>query len=207
MSSSRYINHNDITPAYHAWGCSPRASSQKCNWVNLNAQEIQDAFPAKLRGSADSSGKINLSSPDPLSYDDTAYSAILTFLFFFLDFSPGVWGTSEVVPLSPPRTWDPSADLPDTFECPKLLSSFLFWLCLCAGSALCWPSDSAEPWLLRFFDPLENRDLVFFEEPGRPDKFRSVTATTVYQSVLFMIEKDKTLQLLAGNLINWKCIP
>jgi hypothetical protein len=135
------------------------------------------------------------------------YSAILTFLFFFLDFSPGVWGTSEVVPLSPPRTWDPSADLPDTFECPKLLSSFLFWLCLCAGSALCWPSDSAEPWLLRFFDPLENRDLVFFEEPGRPDKFRSVTATTVYKSVLFMIEKEKTLQLLAGNLINWKCIP
>ena len=44
----------------------------------------------KAPGDADSSGKINLSSPDPLSYDDTAYSAILTFLFFFLDFSTGV---------------------------------------------------------------------------------------------------------------------
>lgn len=98
------------------------------------------------------------------------YSTILTFFFFF-DFSDDNCGISEVVVLlSAPRACDPSEALPDMFECPRLLLSFLFCLCLGVGSALHWPSERAEPWLLRFFDALVNRDLVFLEEPERPQE-------------------------------------
>jgi hypothetical protein len=95
------------------------------------------------------------------------YSTILTFFFFF-DEDCGI--SEVVVLLSAPRACDPSEALPDMFECPRLLLSFLFCLCLGVGSALHWPSERAEPWLLRFFDALVNRDFVFLEEPGRPQE-------------------------------------
>ena len=56
-------------------------------------------------------------------------------------------------------------------------AAFILSLLLVFGSRLCAPLaqwiERAEPWLLRFFDALVNRDLVFLEEPGRPQENRS----------------------------------
>ena len=125
---------------------------------------------AEQRGgrAADGSGKLGISSTRCTEWwKGCCYSSILTFFFFFLDFSANACGVWEVVLFSVPRAWDPSEGFADTFEWPKLLSSLLFCLCLGVRSALCWPRENAEPWLLRFFDALVNRDIVFLEEPGR----------------------------------------
>ena len=122
------------------------------------------------------------------------YSTILTFFFFF-DFSDDC-GTSEVVLLCTPCAWDPWEALPDMFECPRLLSSFLFCLCLGVGSALHWPSERAEPWLLRFFDALVNRDLVFLEETGKPQENRS-SIRCLFLAVIM-------IEWRTGHYVNWQ---
>ena len=168
-SSSRTIQRALLTPKYHPANTTYHSRNMFC----INKIEIQGRtkeLQTQISGTAPQQlivqGKL-ISLPRR-----HYYSTILTFFFFF-DFSDDDCGTAEVVLLCMPRAWDPWEALPGMFECPRLLSSFLFCLCLGVGSALHWPSERAEPWLLRFFDALVNRDLVFLEEPGKPQENRS----------------------------------